>query len=483
MKQVLLFPDHETSASAPALGCYLALSASTTGEALRALTPSVMQWEEDVWLLDLSSCISYWQVQATLHKRSLTEELSSQLHQLLIAKDLDHIAQPYTATLSQDPWLGVLHISWLRERGLSGFFPQQSRILNNISSSLSWGCWWRCCDQYVRYAASSHERSKFLKAKRSMQLAMRRLGFQSPQAAKVLPASQMRRRFGSLLAELWERSFTQSPNSPSPTISFPWSYLKYEEPRSISRHLDTILAQWDDIADFLRSDLNRLCLLDSFKEDQRILELEWRIVLYNLQDISLSIPFRHPHSLHHEAPHQRTALLQISYILEHYQRLQKDLGAEPCWISGWELRITQSWKRPPLAHSLFEPEQQEAEALLTLENQLQCPLETYQIQNDWVPEDSFASKGDTALISSEQTEALSLLGRQRPLFLLRNIRSFSTEGQSRLWKFRERTMDKWWVRHRTPNMVRDYYQVLTQDRLAWVFRDAQGQFFMHGIYG
>jgi hypothetical protein len=58
----------------------------------------------------------------------------------------------------------------------------------------------------------------------------------------------------------------------------------------------------------------------------------------------------------------------------------------------------------------------------------------------------------------------------------------SRPGQSLLWKFRERTMEKWWARPGR-NAVRDYYEVLCDQQLLWVAREAAGQFVVLGVYG
>jgi hypothetical protein len=55
-------------------------------------------------------------------------------------------------------------------------------------------------------------------------------------------------------------------------------------------------------------------------------------------------------------------------------------------------------------------------------------------------------------------------------------------GQSLLWKFRERTMEKWWARP-GHSSVRDYYEVLCDQQLLWVARESAGQFLVLGVYG
>ncbi len=491
MQQLLLFPDHEPTTLVPSQSCYLALRASSlSGEALRALTPKLMLWENDVWVLDLSPCLSYWELMAQQKQNTLFQQIEEELNAIINSRqtqDSEH-AQAYIACLGDDPWSCLLAVSLLAERALQGFFSSQNRMLQNLWSSLSWQTWWDMLHALLTHQNDPKLLVQFKKSRRSMQLAMHRLGFSSPYAARSIPSSQIRRRFGVTIADFWERTWNIEKGGSLPfSPFFPWTYLCIEEPLQLDRNLDSLLSNWSDIEEFLRSDLNRLAFLDSFKDGQRILAMEWRIVLYNLQEIPLPILFRHPHCIRQESPHQRTALLQIFYAFQNFLRQHKRLSEEPSWIAGWRLSITSSWRRLPLANSLFEPESHDIDKLMMIENQLDRPLESYQIASDWLPEDSFVTLEARAPHDKntdlEHGEHLLHLGRQRPLFLMKAIESFDTAGQSRLWKFRERTMDKWWLTHRPKNMVRDYYQVLSNERLSWVFRDAEGRFFLHGIYG
>ncbi len=482
MTSLLSFPNDTLDAVPASSLCFLALRATDIkAEDLQALTPRLMLWEDDLWLLDLRPCLSYWSLQAHSSQLTLSQLLQRTLERLSLSPD-------YQGALAHHPWQAILLVKMLEKKKFSGLTTQSQRIGNNLLSSLSWDMWWAAAERYASHSTSPVQ-TAFPRYKRAMQLALRRLACDSPGQLKSMPVAQLRRRFGSLLAQLWEMTYSLPHSSSSSeglwaeTALFPWHPFVIREPLIRTRHLDFPLNDWQVLEPFLREDLNRFCVLDSFKKGERILNLEWRIVLYSLQEIPISVLFRHPHCLHSESPHQRTALLQIFYAFQQTMRSLRERHEEAPWIVSWELRILQTLRPLPQRKSLFADDKGEWEELLTLENQLDRPLEAYRVREDWVPEDSFAltSLSDTEPLEDTYLPPLHYLGRHRPLFLMQKPQPWSSSGQSLLWKFRERTMDKWWLAQ--GNTVRDYYQVVSQEQIFWIFRDAKGQCFLQGIYG
>lgn len=482
MRSISLFPDETNQAVASAEPRFIALIVPhVSPEDLQTLSPRFMQWDADLWLLDLKPCLSYWQLMAQRQKQSLPQVL-----QEVLSACFQEDSSAYTAALSSSPWLALLLARLLEQKGFRGLNTESQRLSRNLMSSLSWDLWWAAAE---RYAFHRQEVKTFFKHKRAMQIAMRRLCVDRPTSTSLqtMPSFQIKRRFGPLIAELWEQTFPLHETSPSSgsleeTAAFPWQSYLLTEPLTHFRHLDFPLSDWQNLEPFLREDLNRLCLLESFKKGERILSLEWLIVLDNLQEISLSVLFRHPHCLQSESPHQRTALLQISYAFQRAQQAsRRKVESESPWIVSWRLRVLESLRPLPRDRQLFGESSASWNELLKLENQLDRPLEAYQIVEDWLPEDAFTSLYTPAVFEREHLPALEHLGRQRPLFLLQKPQPWNPRGQN-IWNFKERTMDKWW--RKQSSGVRDYYQVLNreQEQILWVFRDSAGQCFVHGIY-
>ncbi|HYX37309.1 MAG TPA: hypothetical protein VE954_29750 [Oligoflexus sp.] len=488
MHKLLSFPDFTRNLQSPQQDRFLALqwpaSPAEAKQLGHSLSPEVMHWAEDVWLIDLASCQVYWQSQAQTRRMSF--------HQLLLGH-LDEICgvSSYRAVLGDHPWQALLLLPCLAQQNYFGLINRHSSMGDNLLQGLSWDDWWQACTRYAEHSPGEGSRVELQKRRRPMQLAMRRLGCSTPHHLKKMPPEQIRRRFGAFLGDLWSLTWQPPsppllPNSAAPML-FPWQSEVQGADLCVRRTLDAPARDWDVLETYLRDDLNHFPLLSSFKKGERILALEWKIVLYNLQELPVSILFRHPHSLQHDYPQQRTALLQISFALQkalQQQRLSE--FEDPCfWIVSWELRITQKLQPPPRQLTLFnEGESSAWEELLNLENQLPAPLEAYALRDDWVPEDSFARAGQETIAppQPEHVTSLNSLGRSRPLYMQKKAYPLFRPGQSLLWKFRERTMEKWWIRP-GQTAVRDYYEVLCDQQLLWVARESAGHFLVLGVYG
>jgi hypothetical protein len=488
MHKLLSFPDFTRNLQSSQQDRFLALQWSVPPEEARqlaqSLSPDVMHWSDDVWLIDLASCLAYWQSQAQ------TRQLS--FHQLLL-NQLDELcgAQHYRAVLGDHPWQALLLLPCLAQQNYFGLISRHSSMGENLLQGLSWDDWWQACARYADHSPGESVRQELRKRQRPMQLAMRRLGCHIPHHLKKLPPEHIRRRFGAFLGDLWSLTWQPAPQPlvghTAAPVMFPWRREEQKSDPCVRRVLDAPTRDWDVLESYLREDLNRFRFLSSFKDGERILAMEWKIVLYNLQELPVSILFRHPHSLQHDYPQQRTALLQISFALQKaMQQHRLSQADDPCfWMVSWELRITQKLQPPPRQLTLFpEGEHRDWEELLNLENQLPAPLESYALRDDWVPEDSFAqgSLDQVQPPMPDHSGSLKSLGRSRPLYMQKKAYPLARPGQSLLWKFRERTMEKWWLR---PGQaaVRDYYEVLCDQQLLWVARESAGQFLVLGVYG
>ncbi len=230
---------------------------------------------------------------------------------------------------------------------------------------------------------------------------------------------------------------------------------------------------------FLACNCSCNCVLGSFKKEERIIILEWRIVLCNLQVIPISIPFRHPHSLHQDCPSQRTALLQISYAFE--KNFSAKASSVETGLISWQIEIIEKAPARLRQGSLFHESSDDLQSLRQLENMIKKPLECFGLSSDWVVEDAFHLQGDKPLSDSpSKSDPYLILAQQRPLFLYTVVHDFCGTQLTRVGSFQERTMDKWW---KSKNRSRDYYRMTHNDVMLWVYRDQQGSWHTQGVYG
>ena len=50
-----------------------------------------------------------------------------------------------------------------------------------------------------------------------------------------------------------------------------------------ARHLNFVSNNWNDFEGFLKEDLSKICFLENFNIDLRIIEMEWELILCDFQ--------------------------------------------------------------------------------------------------------------------------------------------------------------------------------------------------------
>ena len=316
---------------------YLAIKwQETSASTLQTLTPHLMSWDEDTWLMDLSACMPYWQLLARQRSVDVSELLREAVQERVGDTE-------YLAVLAEHPWQAVLLLTYLRERQLTGFVDRSQSFGSGLYRDISWQSWWHVALKCGEFAEQNRtKRFKLDQLKRhlkQLQAAVENLGTTCPWEMQTVGAQAMRRRYGSFVTQLWDWTFPEA-NHRIPHTGFPWVSYKFPEDIVVKRWLDEPVYQWDQLRLGLLDDLDRLCALESFSERQKLVCLEWRLTLHDASTLSIPIRFRHPHSLHSEAKAHGTALLQANYAFEDVMQAKQkecleetDSYAPP--IVGW----------------------------------------------------------------------------------------------------------------------------------------------------
>ena len=487
MKQVLLFPEHDQDELSYEQ-IYLCVIHRDTDmkNKLQDLSPKVMTWKDGIFLVDLGFCIHYWKTIAAHRKVECIKIWQEILERIFEGK-------AYFGSLSFHPWQSLLLAHTLEDIGVKGLSHVDSTQGKNIFPHISWQQWWRHGEDIIDkkislgFMAATHK-NKFQQNLRKMQISMKRLGCQRPIHISHMSPSQILRRYGKEIQLLWEWTYHYNKDEAINTLEdcdqFPWVTDSQEDTPIVKRHLELPTFTWSTLEEYLRDDLNRLCRSPNFNKGERIMSLEWRIILHDLSEIIIPISFRNPHNLHQETPHQRTALLQIRYQFEAYASEQKrkydDIEAPPPPISSWSLTASNIIMSSSYLEGLFDSQQSSIRELLEIENQLPMGLDSYQVIDHWLPEEDFKPTsgspkvGPSMMHPGQDPDA-------RPLFTYKNPRPLPHPSGGGAWKFTERTMDKWWV-SKSKNLRRDYYHYVNEDGKHWVFRDTKGRWFLHGIF-
>lgn len=508
------------------------LSPEKTPASIQALTPRVMRWDDEIWLLDLSPCESYWLAQAAMRHCDVNALLRLVLQDVATSTE----AGRWRCAMASHPWQALLLLNHMCERRLTGLISGDSGFGRGVFKEISWGGWWRSVETLLPHFESDTSRrfnqTTFRRQSLQLQRTAKRMGLSLPWQMQEIKPLAMRRRYGTTMHDLWCWSFDERRRTASPrtgvglfvgqddlerdvvfAADFPWTPYVFADKPTVTHHLEFPLWEWEHIEPFLREDLDRLCSLACWQAGECIVSLEWRIVFRDLTHLKVPIRFRHPHSLHAEIGLHKTTLLQALYSFESSvpgspldaARHDELLPIVP--LISWELIVDERLIPSSKTIGLFGDQISDGEAtgllsLLKLENKLSVPLACYSLRQDWLPEHSYAAGERTSqqllpLHAAEDDQngvgsfslSLAAMARQRPLFLYEKPIPYVAQESSVLWGFCERTMTKWWARgavslkDASPSLQRDYYQLLDQEkRRYWVFKDNQGQCFLHGVF-
>ena len=319
-----------------------------------------------------------------------------------------------------------------------------------------------------------------------MQRFIHRVGIDGPFDLPYVNFQAFSRRFETWLAKLWQWTLQQDDN----LNDFPWIKLEQAELPSVKRDLDYPVNQWQVVEVLLREDLERLNILFVQDKHQHINSMVWQIKLFNQQTVVVELEFRHPYSLHRDAPEFDTALYQAWYI---YEALIRDLQArdkdldlpETMPLTAWQIEIGEYFDLPPLIWDLFAQQVNELvqDDIFNLQNKLPVNIECYEVEHSFIPENSFV---ESSQHDDKADDFDSVLWRsqslQRPLFSYPSAQPVELADNSR-FTFLERCANLWWQADDTQATNRDYYVMEdNRGRASWIYRDFEGRWFKQGEY-
>lgn len=479
------FPERQRSPRFLVLHC----AQPNQDEDIFCLTPRVMCWDEQIYLLDLNSCSAYWQQQAERARLPVLQ---------LYERIIDSLfGDTVSAVFCDHPWPGLCLLDHLLRCGDSGYHDLSSHFNRHRYLGLDWAAWFNVLavlGGHLEVLGVPGFRASTLRSKSAqLQRFIQRLDLHGPEDLADAEVAAVSRRYSGWIGEAWGWTFMHSDalsRTRFETSRFPWRPLQSRAPIQVKRHLDYPVSQWEVVEPLLQEDFTRLCQQRGWQPGDRINLIEWQITLFNMKQMRVAIGFRHPYALHHGAPHFKAALYQAYYAYsDMMQRLMQrdtdlDLPEEMPFIS-WQLSIGPRLRIPQKVLDLFADELPDAaqQQILDLQNCLPRHIEHYAIHPDFMPEQLFdeqpigvAGEYDFSLQQWQQ----GLL--QRPLFYYPQPLPIAAPSQHRL-RFIERTADNWWRSGDTHDAQRDYFLLRNeQGEWCWVFRNRHGEWYRHGLY-
>ena len=499
-----LLPLTSASSGAAAVSRFIALSTTAPdgGQFLFSLTPRIMRWDENTYLIDLEPVYRYWSSLAKAQDLSIVEYMSSILTELT----------PGTlrAVLAPHPWQALLLLQTTAKRSTLNFVDAQSYLGRRCLQDVTWNDWLVYCHG-LRDHLQNHTSKKSAKdntgSLTTLTKTISRLQFTHITQMSDIDPESMQRRFGKLAATAWRWTWmskpetTQQPRGLFDTPfedDFPWVNIALTETPSVGRHLEASLREWDHITPLLREDLDKLCSLACWNSRERVVSLEWELSFSCSPSLRIPVLFRHPHPLHRESGHHKTALLQAFHSWQKALLSKNKPGASgELYITGdsitdWSLIVKERLTFAPKFHSVFNDDLAKDSAKLhDLENSLGVALEEFSPTDHWAPEYSYERKiinisEEPGRISSAENLGWMATNQRRPLFIYKTPHTPPDRHHSSGLIFTERVSKAWWSdpSDQIQSSCRDYYLRMTDDGLLqWVFQNDDGSLRVHGVYG
>ena len=446
------------------------------------LSPTAMHWGDRIYICRLSDCKHFWLDQ----KKKLRCKLIDFFDPLLS----HHYGEEYVAVFGNHPWQCLIYLHYQLGHEGRGLFLLESRLNRNIYKTLDWDCWFApqqaLSDHLTSINARGFRAESFHAYQARMQRFIHRIGIETPHDMVAADANSIKRRFGKWLGLIWQWTFSDS----SELESFPWIKLEHEQLPRIKRDLEYPVNQWPYIEVLLREDLSRLCEQSVRDDSEHINRMLWKITLFNYQQVTIELSFRHPYSLHRDMPGFDTALYQARYI---YDDLVRNLQArdgdldlpENMPFVCWQLEVCERIMLAPQLWELFarEFDQIDYQRIMALQNKLPYAFECYQSDACFFPEQSFTRipvgtpKADEPDHSPWSSGAIN-----KPLFFYQNAEPI--ENPTAVEKiFLERNANQWWLGEDALQSIRDYYILKDhKGRSSWAYRTQRGEWYKQGEF-
>ncbi|MEM7562357.1 MAG: hypothetical protein AAF353_04805, partial [Pseudomonadota bacterium] len=327
---------------------YAAIYHTTSANAY-VLSSDSMAWSEQILLSNLNDCRSFWMSQ----KKKLRCNLRELFEPLL----KHHYGDDYIAVLAGHPWQCLIYLHYQMQHKSRGLFLLQSRLDQSVYKSISWDCWFepqQILSTHLRLINARGFREQNMRSRQAqLKRFIERMSLLSPRELSQADANAITRRFGKWIGMIWKWSFTRS----STLQGFPWVKIQSEPLPEVKRDLEYPVNQWAYVEVLLREDMARLAESFGHHDCEHINRMTWDVTLFNYQQISVELSFRHPYSLHRDAPNFETALYQARYIFDDLMRKLSERNSdldlpETMPFIAWNIKVCerilltpQIWKR------------------------------------------------------------------------------------------------------------------------------------------
>lgn len=448
------------------------------------LSPEVMHWHQDLWLIDIGRTKRYWLAQ-TLHD-------SISLEELLLRKIKEANLTLKRWIQCSHPWQGIFLIKHLPEQ--QSLYDFKARFCQNRAKDIRWSEWLEESEvllQHLEENIRSSRLQRFQSKKLQLLRAMDRLGLENTYDIKEADSSSMQKRFGYWVSKLWEWTFpekdTELPllQSLNDLNEFIWISQKPKDFPKRHRALDYSVELWDSLVPFLVEDFEFLKRKYFSQKKYSICEIQWTLELYSGKSIPINVNFRNPYAIFQDAPDYSIALAQCRF---QYEAWQANLQEEKNYSNYPEAYKIVSW-RMEVSKTLFsELKEQSLNSnyeganyfkILDLENKLPKPIQQYRVKKSFL----LSSHARKAIDEQEDLVNEQLWkhsGSLRPLFKYKEKNKLNSLASSSY--FLERNSRDWWKDKHSQNYNQDFFKLYQSREWKWLSKNTKGEIFELGKF-
>lgn len=447
------------------------LTSQPMPEELLALSPYLMEWKKNLFIIDLFAVSTYWQKKSQnplpIWQNFLEEKL----------KNFDAILCPH-------PFQGICFFNILK----SSFSNQ---IYNFEKEAKTWQLlkWEHLQEELFILARhwqenknlESFKLARFHRHVREMDFAISRLQLKKLHEIKAANKEAMHRRFGHEISLIWNWLFKEPEKDPGLFFelcrlqNFPWRQWQKEPQPCIHRYLDQALASWQELEPFLILDWQKLGA--ELGIHTRLISFSWNITFYSLKSLAVKVHFRKPQKCDDKSLAGFLTQTKIAY--EKALDLNFDLKERLDYLAdfsiiAWKISFTDTLElQESFAHFLEGENAANERRIEHIENQLHIPLARYRLVADFLPESSFNQLGLSEELCSN--ELFCIAAKHRPLFYFENKLPLKTAPKAMDLIFLERIS--------LFDHFRDYFLEKCGSKLRWLYRDQNQDWFEQGVYG
>ncbi len=466
-------------------------------ETLQALSPDIMQLTDSIYVVDLHIVESYWRKAALQKKMKLNDFLDQ-----VITKNK---SESPIYLFCQHPFQGLVFFNHLKNLDSCGVFRTNALFSKKVYQNMGWYPWFVSARQIHDCIEAAQclkkERQNFSSQLSKLSRFVERMDLQEFSNLEQAHFFEISRRFKGFIGLLWKWTF-QKPHKSidhqqaslltfehyEKLDGFPWIPYFIQPPTKIDNILDYPVSEWEALCDSLLYDFEKLSQQDKLRAPYKVIEMRWRLTLFDMSQVEKTLQFKHPLCLEREQERGFSTLeKQFQFAFDQFRNDLQSRDQELQWVNtpllvSWSIEVSKGLILTEKTDWLDLEEQMHKmhhQDLMNLNNKVKTGLQSFKVFETFIPGLDFAHKDLLEEVTASEPEAL--LHLPRPFYILPEEEEISADSIKH-WQFLDRTSSDWWNRQDALDSYRDCFLCELKDQeFVFAYRNYQGRWFRYGF--